>query len=1407
MPDDSVLNMSITEKYAEGLSDFSLKEDINLILKHARSLASDDPIQEAMKSNLRVLQNEYVKRHGYSSMDADDPERNIIDEPATGEQIALLQQRLDLLLSVVNGSLPYKHAKLADPPLKKIREAYSSLALKDVEAEEERLEGAFHSVGVLKNITSILPEKSKGDDEIIKAHEALNQKIGQAVASLVSDQETEAMEEVETAKQGYLDVFTKVLIRSGAELQEKMPDPGSWDDFGYFTNGYGRNNQILWGGIRDEYYIYQSEIKRFKTELSALGNLSSIANEPLEKRLSFLKEKADVLMDLLTRGEALSLLHAGFHVGAGLADTVVDSDQLIFSDVFQIRDIREFVVSLAKSVDGGKAPPQEDMEKAQRLFDDLQKLAGNRIAEVQAVLNRINWFIQIAATVLALRAMTAVTGALSGEGITVLGRTFTAGARLRFVIGSLTFTTTRVALTGQVTGVGDFAKQAGMDMLTLGILGKVHGWLGGKFGGIQNVPPLALHGATFATLWAWSSAWHITGAAYDALQGKEEFDLGKQVKDVFSIGGHTLVDLIAIVAANRFMSMPQRLAAEAQANQAEVLRAWEALRIRGQELGRKFQEINQRSRSGVESDELFTEAESFLGETMAIYDRMVDVDLMSAQERTQLKEQLGQGVSAIRTAKDMNRLSLRQVSQNAYQYKAEIKDIEHFLGRMKNQGRVASFSEVSGNGVFEVVFTEGNRIWMGPEGTSGEALARADMASETLGRLAPEVPEGVRARALDNLRALPEGDVGQVVLALPSGNLVEILRWMARPDVGDALDATPTLFSQEVLLDLIRNKETRDRIFGQNANNLQVWYEGWIETNPARKGLADFSAFLDDVKSYRGTLGGIDNTLAKTIAQDIASAKRISGMEYDPEQIDRSYRTTPRMSAPGSPDPGPGRWVLIARWFIANGLSGGLRNVDIGNNATWIIKFENSKPAKAWYFGADVSKPEKVVPISTHLQNLEKASAEIDAASTTQQKEAIRAGVAPDVEAIKFIRRIRGSGPNSIDPVDLYPQIRLLDKIEMKQWEIEGNEAALDTDIPETAPAPGTEQQNLQRRKEILVERAGRMGLLSPKGEYKRDDPAPANESAEEKAKRLVSFARSRRPLSAIRQSRLGQIREDISAAETALDALGKAAFERVKNRLSDAELEQIKAKVGGVRLTEQQIGDVLHSIKNRQDFGPRQIQGLLYAAHGGGIAPNRIIERARSVPERSFVLEFFAELVERKVDGAHRVLRDMVSSRNAWRGGVWQLEVAKYEVGIDNIRKFEATETDPQTSESVRRYDIVTKRGNRLEAKDWTIWFPKSLQSQFKRDVIIRTSNFTDPLGLLDLQWVFRDPPPQIEAGAKISVEEATKHIKDEMSKALEEVMEENQVPDIYRESIRNVFQNHETLIYFPSVGHPGRK
>ncbi len=310
---------------------------------------------------------------------------------------------------------------------------------------------------------------------------------------------------------------------------------------------------------------------------------------------------------------------------------------------------------------------------------------------------------------------------------------------------------------------------------------------------------------------------------------------------------------------------------------------------------------------------------------------------------------------------------------------------------------------------------------------------------------------------------------------------------------------------------------------------------------------------------------------------------------------------------------------------------------------------------------------------------------------------------------------------------------------------------------PEVSEAIKTRREKLAQRQENLLERADRLGF----------------------ADTTIDDIRKLKPRESTKKGTLKKTKWALDAAEkqikqaerygtTKLDELAKKAYERVSQRLTkkfgpDAMTKLREGKLSS--MTDAEVGEALRVTFGEQGLDIAELRGLLHASRPG---PNgelmntgMIFNRARSAGERNFVLRTFGEMMDKNIPGTFDVMQSMTTSRNNWRGGMWQMEYAKAGVGLDNIKAFEVTQSLVIEGEKkVRRYDMVLKDGTRLELKDWNNWFPGSLKSQFSRDVLLRTNNFADPSGLRTVRWVFRAPGPVPKAEIQAAMKEALQKV-----------------------------------------------
>lgn len=331
---------------------------------------------------------------------------------------------------------------------------------------------------------------------------------------------------------------------------------------------------------------------------------------------------------------------------------------------------------------------------------------------------------------------------------------------------------------------------------------------------------------------------------------------------------------------------------------------------------------------------------------------------------------------------------------------------------------------------------------------------------------------------------------------------------------------------------------------------------------------------------------------------------------------------------------------------------------------------------------------------------------------------------------------------------------------------------------PQPQPTATTQQQVLASRQREVVARARRLGL--------------GNDPTIQAIERLQP-GRVTRPETLRQQDRL------IATAERTIgqqaETMGRDALRRHRERLRRSGLSMDNVRTGALaNLTDQQVGEILAQIPpGTQGLGESELRGLLFAgqappsgSQAERISLSRILDLSRSAAERNFILNSFGRLMEARVPGTYDVLSSMTGNANNWRGGAWMLEYARYLGG--RVAAFEVSVSDPQLGE--RRYDIVLTDGTRVELKDWENWFPDSLQSQFRRDVLLSTNNFANPDAITRVRWVFRTPGPVSAA-----------EIRATMREALNRAMDQANLSATQRQQMIRAFDGHTDLVEISSI------
>src|SRR5213075_2632699 len=131
-----------------------------------------------------------------------------------------------------------------------------------------------------------------------------------------------------------------------------------------------------------------------------------------------------------------------------------------------------------------------------------------------------------------------------------------------------------------------------------------------------------------------------------------------------------------------------------------------------------------------------------------------------------------------------------------------------------------------------------------------------------------------------------------------------------------------------------------------------------------------------------------------------------------------------------------------------------------------------------------------------------------------------------------------------------------------------------------------------------------------------------------------------------------------------------------------------------------------------------------------------------------------FGKLADARIPGCEKVLSDMARGSDAWDGGSFVFEVARFGYGIENIAAFE----QPILGEGGRRdIDIVLKNPElRLELKNWrSMKYISSLADASNPDkpgqFLVDCVNGEFKPELLDKhRYIFRAPAPETAANIK---------------------------------------------------------
>jgi len=266
-------------------------------------------------------------------------------------------------------------------------------------------------------------------------------------------------------------------------------------------------------------------------------------------------------------------------------------------------------------------------------------------------------------------------------------------------------------------------------------------------------------------------------------------------------------------------------------------------------------------------------------------------------------------------------------------------------------------------------------------------------------------------------------------------------------------------------------------------------------------------------------------------------------------------------------------------------------------------------------------------------------------------------------------------------------------------------------------------------------------------------------------------------------------LKEAGARLEAAEKAIGRRLARSAEGAIKKAQgrfLEDPVTAVAQDRLADvsrEEVGAALYWA-NRYKVGKAlrvlELRGLIYAQREG-ISLAKFFALARGMPQDqvSFALETFGRMMDARLLGARRVLADMAGSREKWDGGLWAMETARYEFGIENIKGFEIT----IEGEGARRdYDITLKSGKEIELKNWGGW-GKGVDRMGDQFIASVKLNRNDPGAFGKLRILFRHPAPRTAAEIKsylrgrldtyLKGEVAAKRLSDKQARAVREAFD----------------------------------
>ena len=1402
---DEVLRMTVTPGYANAMPDGEIGEAIGLLSGQLAGLDAASLEARTSLENLLLLAQEAEDRNLPAAADAYRALQQHGGALAAPADVADLETTIDVVVAM----LTERFEPVSGPAVQRLRRLRGRLGFTPaqlVPALRSRLNATMHAVDELAAIRRLTPDKPptvvfdwtdlRGWTYAYTASERAGEllaSLNAAAGAVWSGSDERLHRDALAAKERYLDAFTANFAYSIYAAGKALPTESSVPNSSFFASDL-KVSPHMWKGHPDTWNRFGADLGLIRAGFDELGDLSGLAAAPVDQRLRFMLEQGDKGLLLLRRAHAVQLAYGAIGYAAGVRYETYHRYQMNWDDA----DLDGALVKLADlaldqvELEGG--PDDEALSALQSRLQGRITQAVERFEQLQRLDKAVEWAANIVSILAGAALMRWTIGALIKAGGWIAGRAV-APAAVRFVVGSLAFTTgstiVRGGLTGRWPGAGELATQAGLDLATLGLLRGAHILVGAFYaptltaGGIRTgmatAPSAVMHGATFIVLWGWATTLALveTEGALDAVT---------VIKTVAKAGARTAVDLAVLHFAGRLMETPS--VPRSTALDATITRQWEAARAQARSVGTRISEwIRSAERDPTTIRELVREGQDAVLRIRELIGRMTEASGgLTPAERTALDGEVGRQLRMLENLRQAATLGIEQVAETAYRYRGSVEEIETYLQRLQRDGVVADVTRTGRGGVLEVRFGDGSLAWFYPQGgrvSTSIDISGQDVVTETVDRAAPGVPAATRSRAVAHLRSLPPGEAGRIVGLLDTGAGNALIAWLGRLDAGRAMRSSAPFPTAGRIRELLADPASAEKILALRPTDVQAWWEARPQADMS---LTAFVEHLRALEAYRGSLQLDDPTQAASIAARFGQAVEVRTL------VPSGPSTGPSMgpSIGAAPTPGTATRTStqlrqrISQYLAAHGQAGERLLEWRTGSETWVVKLVDGRPDRAWRFGDGPDLLLSEEPLASQL-------------------ESIRSAV-EDAESIATMDRVRASERlRSVEAL-----VRRLDPLRHTRDErLRDVRALLDRAQPErfatvTLPipfGPPTRPEALGRRRDAVLARAERMGL--PRSE------SEAGSQAIRLAIRAVNVLRARNPRGATLPETLAAIEAEADRAESAMDRVSVDALDRTTRRLGPDVIRRVR-RGSLAELTDSQVGDVLEALRSRRDLGEGELRGFLHAAYPPpGVRPvsvDRVIDQAPSVAERSRAMDTFGRLVDAGLPGAHEVLRGMVGSRTSWRGGLFALDILRHHTGVQDVLALEVRETAPdplRPREIVRIYDILRRTGRSVvELKDWSHWFEETLRShtgsdrrsQFEREVLLRTSNLANPRGLLQLHWIFRGPGPAIAGTTNpIGVYD---HIRQTMRGALENLASEFGLDALRRAELLDTFDGYPRII-----------